>query len=56
LGDRVVRVTYEFEADGQIHRGGDQLMARITDRWREGDTVPVLYLADRDYDSIVVMT
>ena len=48
------RVSYQFEADGAIHRDVDDVLPVVADRWRPGDTIQVLYLADRDYDSIIV--
>jgi hypothetical protein len=48
------RVSYQFEADAAIHRDVDDVLPVVADRWRPGDTVQVLYLADRDYDSIIV--
>jgi len=51
---RYTRVRYEFAAEGAIHRGADRVLPWITERWFVGDQVPVLYLADRDYDSVVV--
>ena len=54
FGDRGARVTYEFEADGQLHRGGDHLRPAVADRWREGDAIAVLYLPDEDYESVVI--
>lgn len=54
VGERGVRVTYEFEGEGQVHRGSDQVLPAVADRWREGDAVPVLYLPNRDFDSVIV--
>jgi hypothetical protein len=51
---KISRVSYQFEADGEIHRDVDEVLPVIADRWRPGDTVQVLYMADRDYDSVIV--
>lgn len=50
----MVRVRYEFEADGQIRRDSDVTLPVVADRWRIGDTVEVLYLPDREYDSVII--
>lgn len=49
-------VTYEFEADGHRHRGVDKVPPNLSRLWHAGDTVQVLYLPERDYDSIVIST
>jgi hypothetical protein len=56
FGEKLAKVRFEFEADGRLHVGSDQVMPWITDRWPPGQTVHVLYLPDRDYDSIIVPT
>jgi serine/threonine protein kinase len=48
------RVSYQFDADGAIHRDTDDVLPVVADRWRPGDTVQVLYMAGQDYDSIIV--
>jgi hypothetical protein len=53
---KMTQVRYEFDADGRRHRGADRVMPWITERWHVGDEVPVLYIAERDYDSIIVST
>ena len=54
FAEKTARVTYEFEANGQRHRDSDTIMPVIAHRWGPGDRIPVLYLADRDYDSVIV--
>jgi hypothetical protein len=48
------RVSYEFEADGATHRDSDQLLPAVAERWRPGDRVQILYLPQRNYDSVIV--
>jgi serine/threonine protein kinase len=52
----LARVSYQFEADGRTHRDVDQVLPVIADRWRPGDRVQILYIPDRDYDSVIVST
>jgi len=51
---RYTRVRYEFPADGVNHRGADRVLPWITERWCVGDQLSVLYIPEKDYDSIVV--
>jgi serine/threonine protein kinase len=51
---RLARVSYQYEADGQLHRDVDQVLPAIADRWRPGDRVQILYVAGREYDSVIV--
>jgi hypothetical protein len=53
---KIARVSYQFEADGMLHRDVDQVRLRIADRWRAGDAVQVLYLPEHDYDSVIIST
>jgi serine/threonine protein kinase len=50
---KLTRVRYEFTADGQSCRGSDLTLPVIADRWRAGDRVEILYLPDRNYDSMI---
>jgi serine/threonine protein kinase len=50
----LARVSYEFEADGSPRRATDHALPVIAERWRPGDHVPILYIPDRDYDSVIV--
>jgi serine/threonine protein kinase len=52
--EHLTRVTYEFMADGALHRDSDVVLPVIADRWQPGDEISVLYLPDRDYDSVIV--
>jgi hypothetical protein len=56
FGEKIARVSYEFEADGVLHRDSDQMLPVIAARWRPGDQVQILYLPDEDYDSVVIST
>lgn len=50
---KLTRVRYEFTADGQIRRGSDVTLPVIADRWRVGERIEILYLPDRNYDSMI---
>jgi len=52
--EKIARVTYQFEADGELHRDSDTVLPVIADRWQPGDHIPILYLPDRSYDSVIV--
>jgi serine/threonine protein kinase len=54
FGQHLARVSYEFEADGRMHRDVDQVLPVIADRWQPGDRVQVLYIPERDYDSVIL--
>jgi len=54
--EKLARVNYEFEADGQVHRDSDTVLPTIADRWQAGEEVAILYLPDRAYDSVIVAT
>jgi serine/threonine protein kinase len=54
FGTKIAQVSYEFEADGMLHRDVDQALPVVSDRWRTGDTVEILYLPAEDYDSVIV--
>jgi len=47
-------VAYQFEADGAMHRDSDTVLPVIADRWQLGDRIPILYIAGRTYDSVIV--
>jgi len=52
--EKTARVTYHFEADGHRHRDTDTVLPAIAHRWEEGDSVPILFIPERDYDSVIV--
>ena len=56
FGEKMARVTYQFEADGAMHRDSEQVLPAIASRWQPGDRVQILYLPDRDYDSVIIST
>lgn len=51
---RSARVSYQFTADGTVHRDSDVLLTSIADRLAVGDDIEVRYLVERGYDSIVI--
>ncbi|HSJ63921.1 MAG TPA: serine/threonine-protein kinase [Gemmatimonadaceae bacterium] len=53
---KMMRVRYEFEADGAVHRGVDSVLRPIAERWDSGDSIHILYLPHRDYASAIVST
>ncbi len=56
FGEKMARVSYEFEADGRQRRDADSVLPVIADRWRVGDPIGLLYLPRRDHDSMIVST
>jgi serine/threonine protein kinase len=52
--EKLARVSYQFQVDGEPHRDSDVVLPTIADRLQPGDRVPILYLPDRDYDSVIV--
>ena len=54
FNQRLARVSYEFEADGWVHRDVDRVLPAIADRWRPGDRVEILFIPGRPYDSVIV--
>ena len=53
---KMTRVRYEFEADGRLHRDVDSVLPSIAARWDPGDSIHILYQADRDYESVIIST
>jgi hypothetical protein len=54
--EKITRVRYEFEVDGRRHRGSDQVLPQIAERWDPGDPIQILYLPGRDCDSVIIST
>jgi hypothetical protein len=54
FGEKLAKVSYQFEADGALHRDADQVLPVIADRWRVGDQIQILYIAERGYDSVII--
>jgi serine/threonine protein kinase len=53
FGVKFARVSYEFEADDEMHRDSDTVLTAIAQRWRAGDVVQILYLPE-GHDSIII--
>lgn len=56
FGIKMTRVRYEWEADGELRRDSDETFAKIGDKWRVGDLVQILYMPEREYDSVIIST
>ena len=54
--EKLTRVRYEFEVDGRRRRGSDQVLPAIGEHWDPGDLIQILYLPDRDFDSVIIST
>jgi hypothetical protein len=54
--EKLTRVRYEFEAGGRRRRGSDQVLPAIAEHWERGDPIQILYLPDRDFDSVIIST
>ena len=55
FGEKIARVTYQFEADGR-RRDADRVHPAIAHRWQPGDLIYVLYIEREDYDSVIIST
>ncbi len=51
---RVARVTYEFVADGRLHRAADTMLPSAEVRLRPGEAIHVLHLGAPDYESVII--
>jgi hypothetical protein len=51
---KLTRVRYEFVVDGRTFRDADHVLTSIGDRWDIGNTIQILYIADKDYDSVII--
>jgi hypothetical protein len=54
FGEKMARVTYEFEADGLLHRDSDQILPTSAVRLQPGEQLHVLYMPGNDYDSVII--
>jgi len=54
FGEKIARVSYQFEVDGILHRDADTALPAVANRWQPGDRVQILYLPERDYDSVII--
>jgi len=52
----MMRVRYEFEADGLLQRDSDQVLPSIAGRWDAGTAIQILYLPEAQYDSVIIST
>ena len=52
--EKITRVWYQFEADGSLRRDSDTVLPAIASKWQAGDHIPILFIPDRDYDSVIV--
>ena len=53
---KLIRVRFEFEADGRVHRDVDSVLPSVAARWDPGDLVHILYLPERDYAGTIIST
>jgi hypothetical protein len=53
---KMMRVRYEFEADGAVRRDVHSVLMAIAERWDPGDSIHIVYLPHRDYASAIVST
>ena len=53
---KLMRVRYEFEADGTVHRDVHRVLTAVAERWAPGDSIHIIYLPRRDYASAIVST
>jgi hypothetical protein len=56
FGVKMTRVRYQFEADGRTHRDVHSVLPSIAARWDTGDSIHIVYLPDRDFDSAIIST
>jgi hypothetical protein len=53
---KMTRVNYEFVVEGELKRDSDQVMPVIANKWTAGDRIQILYLPERDFDSVIIST
>ncbi len=51
---KLTRVRYEFQGGSRRQRGSDLTLPVVADRWRVGDRIEILFLPERNYDSVIV--
>jgi serine/threonine protein kinase len=51
---KMAKVTYQFDVDGELHRDADTVLLSTANRWQPGDRVQILYSPDLDYDSVII--
>ena len=52
--EKLVRVSFQFTVDGRLYRDSDTVLPVVSDRWQQGDQIPILYLPERDCDAVIV--
>lgn len=56
FGVKHTKVRYEFEVDGRLYRDADLVLPVIAGRWDPGTIIQVLYLPNRDCESVIIST
>ena len=56
MGLKISRIRYQWQVDGQFHRGADEVLATRSDKWLVGDQIQILYLPNENFDSLVIST
>lgn len=56
LGTRICQIRYQWEVDGVLHRGSDEVWAVVAGRWLVGDQIQILYIPDQSHDSMILST
>jgi len=51
---KLTRVRYEFQGGSRMQRGSDLTLPVVADRWRVGGRIEILFLPERNYDSVIV--
>jgi hypothetical protein len=51
---KLTRVSYQFVVEGALRRDSDLVLPVVADRWAVGDQIEILYIAARDYDSVII--
>ena len=52
--EKLTRVRYEFDVGGRHRRGSDQVLPAIAENWERGESIQILYLPHRNFDSIII--
>ncbi len=56
FGEKWARVSYAFTMDGKSHRDSDRVLPSLAHRWRPGDRIEILVIAEEGYDSVIIST
>lgn len=54
MGAKAMRVRYQFEVEGRLIRSSELVSRNRADRWQVGETVQIVYLPDRDDESMII--